>query len=184
MNYTLFARPESPRYRGGHTNIILIIVEHQDTFRRETTMTRFENRFPELAAELHRAPVEKQRAACQVACEYAVTQAKIDHPLVTEARGKMRAGETISYEHRRCLESLIEQLDNEYFDLAVAFDEGNASVSDYQKPFAKARAVSSVLRAFDADPYNAASEAIYEADAVTDEDDADVLVPAIKAVLK
>src|SRR5690349_15220251 len=107
-----------------------------------TIMTRrFEYQFPELATELQRAPAAKLRAACLTACEYAVRQAKIEHPLVTDALMKMRAGEIITDKHKRELEALIERLDNEYFDLAEAFDEGCASVSDYQRSFAKARAV-------------------------------------------
>jgi hypothetical protein len=147
-------------------------------------MTRFESRFPELAAELQRAPIAKQRATCLAACEYAIAQTKIEHPLVMEALRKMRVGEVLSDKHERGLEELVEQLDNEYFDLAEAFDEGRASRSDYQKPFAKARAVASVLYACDPNPYNAASEAIYEADAITDQDDPSVLVPMIKAILE
>ena len=147
-------------------------------------MTRFESQFPELAAELQRAPIAKQRAACLAACEYAVAQTKIEHPLVIEALRMMCVGEVLSDKHKRELEELVEQLDNEYFDLAEAFEEGGISRSDYQKPFAKARAVASVLYAFDPNPYDAASEAIYEADAVTDEDAPGVLVPTIKAILE
>jgi hypothetical protein len=147
-------------------------------------MNRFEYQFPELAAELRRAPLEKQRVACLAACEYAVAQTKIDYPLVMEALAKMRGGEVITDKHKRELEALIEQLDNEYFILAEASDEGRGSSRDYQEPFSKARAVASVLYAFDLNPYEAASEAIYEADAVTDENDPGVLAPTIKAVLK
>jgi hypothetical protein len=147
-----------------------------------TTMTRFEYQFPELAAELRRSSVEKRRAAALAACEYAVAQAQIVHPLVMDALSRLRAGEDIG-EKRKDLDNLVEQLDQEYFDLADAFREARAGMSDYQKPFAKARAVASLLYAFDPNPYEAASEAIYEAAAVTDEDDPGKLIPAIMAVL-
>ena len=146
-------------------------------------MARLESQFPELASELQQASVEKLRAACVAACEYAVAQAQIEHALVMDALGRLRAGEDIT-EKRKELENLVEQLDEEYFDLADAFAEGRASMSDYQKPFAKARAVALLLYAFDPNPCDAASEAIYEAHAVTDEDDPGKLIPAIMAILK
>jgi hypothetical protein len=147
-------------------------------------MTRFENQFPDLAAKLKQASVEKQRAVCLAACEYAVARAKIEDPLVMEALGKLRAREVVTIKHKRELEALVEKLDSEYFELAGAFNEGRASLDDYQEPFSKARAVASVLYAFHNNAYNAASEAIYEAEAVTDEDALDMLVPIIEAILK
>lgn len=147
-------------------------------------MTRFEYQFPGLAAELQRAPIEIQRAACLAACEYAVAQSKIEQPIVLESLRKMRDGKIITDKDKHDLEALVEQLDNEYFDLAEAFDEGRIIMRNYQMLFAKARAGASVLYAFDPNPYEAASEAIYEASAVTDEADARVLITAIMAILE
>jgi hypothetical protein len=81
------------------------------------------------------------------------------------------------------LERLLEQLDNEYFALAEASQEGLAHECDYQKTYAKARAVASVLGAFKPNPYDAACEAIYEASATTEEADDDLL-SRIQGLLK
>jgi hypothetical protein len=148
-----------------------------------TSMTRLETLLPELAAMLELAPVAKLRAACVAACDYAVTEAKIQHPLVMEVVKKMREGTVITQDQRRQLEAIVARLDEDYFDMAKAFDEGRASAATYRRLFSQARAVACILFALEENPFHAATEAIYEAAAVPEGENSSELVSAIKAAL-
>ena len=66
------------------------------------------------------------------------------------------------------LDTLVAQLDDEYFQLQEAEEEGQASSEDYMRVFGQARAVAAVAFAGGDDPFEAATEAIYEAAATTD----------------
>jgi hypothetical protein len=67
------------------------------------------------------------------------------------------------------LDALAAQLDAEYFALQEAIEEGRASTNDYMRPFGQARAVAALSFAGREDAFQAATEAIYEAAATTDD---------------
>ena len=145
-------------------------------------MTGLEDVSPDLAGKLQWASAAKQRAACLAACEFAVGQAKIEHPLVDRALKKLRSAGVLLPAEKDELDALAAQLDEDYFDLQEAAEEGRASTQDYLAVFAKARAVAALSCAGDEDTLRAATEAVYEAAATTD--DKEGLVARILAVLE
>jgi hypothetical protein len=72
-------------------------------------------------------------------------------------------------EEKAALQALSAQLDEEYHTLQEAAEEGRASVDDYMKVFGQARAVAALCFTGSEDAYCAATEAIYEAAATTDD---------------
>ena len=148
---------------------------------RNGSMTRLETLSPYLKDRLQRASAAQQRTASLTACEFAIRRAEVQHPLVEQALVKIRAGSILTSKEKADLDSLVEQLDEEYFALQEAAAEGRASSDAYLRPFGQARAVSALSFAGEEDAFRAASEAIYEASATTD--DADELVALVQSVL-
>jgi hypothetical protein len=93
-------------------------------------MTRLDSSAPDLADKLRGASQEKQRAAGVVACEFAIAQAKLEHPLVEQALDKVRGVGVLIEEERAELDSLAAQLDEEYFALQEAAEEKQAGTED------------------------------------------------------
>jgi hypothetical protein len=145
-------------------------------------MTGLEELSPNLAGKLQRASAAKQRAASLAACEFAIAHAKIEHPLVDKALKNLRAAGILLPGEKAELDALAAQLDEDYFDLQEAAEEGRASTEDYLAAFAKARAVAALSCAGDENALRAATEAIYEAAATTD--DKEGLVARIFSVLE
>jgi hypothetical protein len=83
---------------------------------------------------------------------------------------------------RGALDALAAGLDDEYFGLQEAAEEGRATVDDYMRPFGQARAVAALSFATDPDASEAADEAIYEAAHATA--DKEGLVAAVLKVLE
>ena len=83
----------------------------------------------------------------------------------------------LSVEQRAGLDELVATLDDEYFRLQ---DEA-ADAEEFMVPFAKARAAAAIRFAGDDAPFEAATEAIYEAKAVTD--DPDPLLAIVEAAM-
>ena len=132
-------------------------------------MTRLETLSPDLAGKLRRASAAKQRAAGLAACEFAVSHAKVEHALVEKALEKVRAAGVLTPKEKAELDALAAQLDEEYFALQEAAEEGRASTEDYMGLFGQARAVAALAFAGGEDALQAATEAIYEAAATTDD---------------
>lgn len=131
-------------------------------------MTRLETLSPDLAAKIQRASAAKQRAASLAACEFAISHAKVEHPLVKRALERVRALGVFTPDEKAELEALAAQLDEEYFTLQEAAEEGRASTEDYMRVFSQARAVAALAFAGGEDASQAVTEAIYEAAATTD----------------
>jgi hypothetical protein len=144
-------------------------------------MTRLETLSPELTARLRLASVAEQRAASFAAAAFAVSHANLEQPVIQEALLALRDGGRLSPDTKAELESLVTRLDEQYFDLQEAAEEGRATPEEYLRVFGQARAISALPCAFQDDPFEAASEAIYEAAAVTDEPKN--LFSAVEAVL-
>lgn len=132
-------------------------------------MSRLETLSPELTAKLRRASQVEQRAASLAAGEFAVSHANVEHPVIKEALTMLRTGGVLAPEKRAEIGALAARLDEEYFDLQEAAEEGRASADEYLRLFGQARAVTAVLSAFQDHPFEAAAEAIYEAAATTDQ---------------
>lgn len=132
-------------------------------------MDRLETLAPELVKRLSQASPAKQRAAAIAASEFAIEKADVQHAAVDEARETLRTAGGMSAAQQAAVEALVSILDNEYFDLQEAADEGRATTEDYLRKFAQARAVSALLFASKGDPFEASTEAIYEAAAAIDD---------------
>jgi hypothetical protein len=132
-------------------------------------MTRLETLSPDLAGKLRRASAAKQRAASLAASAFAISRAKAEHPLVEKALKKVRAAGVFTPKEKAELDALAAQLDEEYFALQEAAEEGRASTEDYIRMFGQARAVAALSFAGGEDAFQSATEAIYEAAATTDD---------------
>ena len=145
-------------------------------------MTRLETLTPDIADKLRRASPMKQRAASVAASEFAIAHAKVEHPLVEKALEKLRAGGVLTPKDKAEIDALVARLDEEYFELQEAAEEGRASTDHYLRVFGQARAVAALSFAGNEDAFEAATEAIYEAAATTD--GKEELAALIQAVLE
>jgi len=117
----------------------------------------------DLAGRLRDAPAQKQRRAGLAACEYAISHAAIDLPLIREALACLREHGTLARDLVAKVDALAVKVDDEYFALKEAAESGKAAPEDWKRCFARARAIASVSFAGKRDPYMASAEAIYEA---------------------
>ncbi len=131
-------------------------------------MKRLETLSPELVEKLRRAPPVKQRQATLAACEFALSHANVDNPLVEEALASLRASGGLSPKQKAELEALAARLDDQYLDLHEAAEDGRATTKDYLPVFEKSLAVSALAFAGTEDPFEASTEAVYEAAIATD----------------
>jgi hypothetical protein len=147
-----------------------------------TPVSRLEILSIELTEKLRQATVTEQRAVGQAAVDFAVSRVKVEDSIVSESLVTLRTGNSLSPEKKAQLESTIARLDQEYFDLQQAVEEGQAFEVEYLRVFGQARAVAALLCAFKDDPFEAATEAVYEAAAITDEPY--LLFTAVERVLR
>jgi hypothetical protein len=132
-------------------------------------MNRLDALSPELARQLRHASAALQSAVAVAACEYAIACARVRHPIVDEALGKLREGRVLRSSTKADLNALVETLDEQYFKLQDAAEDGLASNYASQQVFGQVRAVAALVSAFNADHCEASMEAVYEAAAVTDQ---------------
>jgi hypothetical protein len=145
-------------------------------------MTRLETLCPDLANLVQRASAPKQRMASLAACEFAVAHAGIDHPIVQNGLERLRTKDEFTAEEKAEIDALVAELDEQYFDLQEAAEERRPSMGDHVRLFGQARAVAALACAAADDPLEAATEAIYEAAATTD--DKEELTSLIRSVLE
>ncbi len=145
-------------------------------------MTRLSSLSSQLAERLRQSTPVKQRAAATAAIRFALRNASSKHAAIEDALSAVELGRTLSDPQRLVLSALVAALDEDYFRLHVAAEEGGTSADDYLRAFAKARAANAVLHAGGVDPLEASSQAIYEAAATTD--DWSELQQIIEAILK
>ena len=132
-------------------------------------MNRLEVLSADLAAQVHRATPAKRRAACLAACELAVAKVEIEHPLVDSALQQLRVGRVFTSQEKAEIDTLTEQLDEQYFELQQTAEKGNATYADHLRAFARARAVAALSFA-GSDSREDAADAIYEAAAAVGDD--------------
>lgn len=145
-------------------------------------MNRLETLAPGLAERLRQASSDKQRAAALAACEFAIDKANLQHVGIQEACKTLRKGDSLSSSQQSEVETLVANLDNEYFDLQDAAEEGRATTEEYMRKFVQARAVSALLFASKSDPLEASTEAVYEAAIVVE--DREPLFSAVESALR
>jgi hypothetical protein len=118
---------------------------------------------PSLAKLVEKATDEQKRAICLPICKLAVTSAGLDEPVVTQALQLLEDG---AFEDRRLtapLKQRFSDLDESYFAAEELYKAGKGTEDAYIALARKARAVDSVLLAFNHDPFVAATWSIYEA---------------------
>jgi KaiC/GvpD/RAD55 family RecA-like ATPase len=145
-------------------------------------MNRLESLAPDVAERLRQASPDKQRAAALAACQFAIAKADVRHAGIEDACNGLRKGDGLSTAQLSEIESLAASLDNEYFDLQEAAEEGRANTEDYLRKFAQARAVSALLFASKSDSLEASTEAVYEAAAAVE--DKERLFATIESALR
>jgi hypothetical protein len=142
-------------------------------------MTRLDTISTQLVTALRQASEERQRSACLAACEFAVQRVGINSPVVADALQTLRAKEPLATNQKAALDALAGKLDDEYFELQEAAEDGKATDDDYMRPFGQSRAVTALSSAANRDAFEAAAEAIYEAATATDDRDgliADIMI--------
>jgi len=138
---------------------------------------------PDLVTRLRHASSARQRAASLVAAEFAISHAQVEHRLVAKALEKVRTTGILTDEENAEVEVLAARLDEEYFELQEAAEQGIASADEYLRMFAKARAVTALSFAGNEDAFRAATESIYEAAATIRGDDKGELFALLESVL-
>jgi hypothetical protein len=131
-------------------------------------MNRLLTLAPELVQRLQQATHAKQRAAALAASEFAIDAANVQNACIAELLNSLRQHGRTSEAQRQELETLKSDLDDEYFELKESAEQGKTTSHEYLRKFAQARAVSALLFACNDDPFEAATEAIYEAAAAFD----------------
>jgi hypothetical protein len=132
-------------------------------------MSRLETISSSIAVSLSQASETRQRAACLAACEFAVEHSGVNSPVVEQALQALRQSNPVAPQVKRELEALTQRLDDEYFDLQEAAENGTASEDEWKRAFSQARAASALVFASGEDALEAASEAVYEATATVDD---------------
>ena len=144
-------------------------------------MTRLDSVSSQIVEQLRRSPQAKQRAAALAAARFALAKTAVDHADIMDALSMLETAGALSRQQMSRLGDLAFTLDDKYFRLKAAADEGSASSDDYLGAFGQARAVAAIRYCADDDPFVAAAEAIYEAALATDS--RDDLLKLVEAVL-
>jgi hypothetical protein len=84
-------------------------------------------------------------------------------PEIPDEPEKLRPAAVLTPKDKADLAALVTQIDEEYFALQEAAQEGRANTEDYMLVFGQARAVAALTFAGGEDTLQAAAEAIYEA---------------------
>jgi len=146
------------------------------------TMIRLETLAPGLVATLRNSSSAIQRAASLAACECAVRQLQIDHPLVLAAIDELRATGMLSTAERAKVDKLAAQLDDTYLAMQEAEEQSLLANGQHTRVFRQARAVASVAFAGDQDSLYGALEGIYEA--IVAARDKDEIISIVRATLE
>jgi hypothetical protein len=129
--------------------------------------TRLETRSADLSRLIESADAEPQRRIAVKVAEAALAAVPLDEPELAPALADLTAGRWGGAGVQSAT-TLTDRLDNLAWDIQDEVDEGTAEEAEYVEAFRRARAVSAVAFALDADPQNAALEAAYEAEAATE----------------
>jgi hypothetical protein len=129
--------------------------------------TRLETRSVELSQLIESADPDPQRRIAVKVAQAALAAVPIDEPELAPALADLAAGRWAGAGVQGAT-ALTERLDELAWDIQEEVDDGQTEEAEYIEAFRRARAVSAVVFALDADPQNAALEAAYEAEAATE----------------
>jgi hypothetical protein len=132
---------------------------------------------PGLSAILQHLSARQLRHITYTICNLALERTGVRDPVIDEAMKALKIGQYDSVSLHERLGLLVERLDQNQWDVQDAVDAGQADEGAYICAFAQARAAHAVYFALYADPFTAATEAIYEAQAAMNDRD------SIKAVI-
>jgi hypothetical protein len=138
---------------------------------------------PAIVAMLRHASPTKRRAASLAACRFAIEQARVSESHVSDAIERLRDEGTLTSDEKAVIDAITARLDEEYFDLHDAYEEGLANAQQYREVFAKARAVSSVSWVLEGHTVEGAANSIYEAAFAIEGDDKSCLFRLVESVL-
>lgn len=133
------------------------------------TENRLELLDADLSARLEKASISQLRNAAKIAGRFALDRANLSHPILDRTLEAIELGNSGDSSLKLQLESFVNTLDEVQWDLQEKLDEDSAKLSTYQAAFRRARAANSVYFALNAEAFTAATEAIYEAHAATDD---------------
>jgi len=122
---------------------------------------------PLLFDMLEQADGARLRQACVLSCEFAVALNEPFESLVVDALESLRQRQLYRSGVIDQLDDLMNFLDDKYFDLKERAEEAGSDqeqmIKQYDEYFRKARTVAALRYAADQDPFEAATETIYEA---------------------
>jgi hypothetical protein len=150
-----------------------------------TTFELLQKQQPQLASLFDAADEPQLRRLASAVTRAAVKGSGLVHPVITEALHQLDNSPPPHSEMQARVESLAEQLDEEYFVAQEAFEEREGAAKadpTVIAAFARARAASAVVAALGDDAHAAAAEAAYEAIFATD--DHEYVIQAAKTALK
>lgn len=132
--------------------------------------SRLELISPNLVKKLSQADEKILQRITSKVCEIALRQTDINSPLINQFKESENVEGTTLIDRsslRQELKSYIDQLDEIQWDLKEQVDSGSESLENYLQAFCNARVINALYYALDANPYLAAAESIYEANAAT-----------------
>jgi len=132
---------------------------------------------PGLSAILQQLSARQLRHVTYTVCNLALERTGVRDPIIDEAMEALKTGQYDGVSLHERLGLLVERLDQNQWNMQDAVDAGQADEGAYIHAFAQARAAHAVYFALYADPFTAATEAIYEAQAAMND------IDVIKAVI-
>jgi hypothetical protein len=130
---------------------------------------RLETIAPDLVEELTQADAVDQRRVATAVAAFAAERTDLTADELSQAFTAIRAETFGDSPVRAGVQQLTDRLDEEQWAVQERVDEGQATPAEHLTAFSAARAASAVYYALDADPETAALEALYEANAATDD---------------
>lgn len=123
---------------------------------------------PELSIILTKAREAQLRAATLAVCRYVIENNNLTERVIDDALGLLETNNYGNTLTRKKLEMLVDVLDQRQWDLQDLKDEGKIDEVTYSAAFKRARAANALFFALDTNSLEAATEAIYEANAAVD----------------
>lgn len=119
---------------------------------------------PVLAARINAAAEGTRRKVAVASARAALEAFDLDRqPEVLSALRALDAGKFGPVPEQQALQAWAEGLDEVYFKAGDRYEKGAGSAAEYDRAFRIARAASALVYAFEAEPYEAVTHAVYEA---------------------
>jgi hypothetical protein len=135
-----------------------IFGESGDTFHKGRLQDRME-----------RATLEVQRQVLLTACEFAIAEAGLDHPLAQEALTAVREGRPFPPDRRQQLRQLADEFDARYIKLDALTGAGQGAAEDARTCFRRYVAGNALYFATSDDPIRDAHHTVYDASHTSDD---------------